>query len=62
MCTKPLRHFAVIGHPIGHTMSPFIHERLFALAQKEPSEYLALDIPPAGSGKRYGNSPGAGGV
>ena len=46
MCTKPLRHFAVIGHPIGHTMSPFIHERLFALAQKEPSEYLALDIPP----------------
>ena len=46
MCTKPLRHFAVIGHPIGHTMSPFIHERLFALAQKEPSEYLALNIPP----------------
>ena len=26
------KHYAVIGHPIGHTMSPFIHKRLFALA------------------------------
>ncbi len=25
------KKYAVIGHPIGHTMSPFIHERLFAL-------------------------------
>ena len=25
------RRYAVIGHPIGHTMSPFIHERLFRL-------------------------------
>ena len=23
------KHFAVIGHPIGHTMSPFIHTALF---------------------------------
>lgn len=29
--------FAVIGYPIGHTMSPFIHEKLFALAGKTAS-------------------------
>ena len=23
--------YAVIGHPIGHTMSPFIHKSLFEL-------------------------------
>ncbi len=39
------RKFAVIGHPIGHTMSPFIHERLFALAQEEGS-YTVLDVAP----------------
>lgn len=37
--------FAVIGHPIGHTMSPFIHQNLFALQGKE-IEYLTLDIAP----------------
>ena len=26
-----IKRYAVIGHPIGHTMSPFIHSRLFAL-------------------------------
>ncbi len=35
--------FAVIGHPIGHTMSPFIHKRLFALSGYSPS-YEVLDI------------------
>lgn len=35
---------AVIGHPIGHTMSPFIHERLFKLAGI-PMEYQVLDVP-----------------
>ena len=37
--------FAVIGHPIGHTMSPFIHKKLFALKGIDV-EYLTLDIPP----------------
>lgn len=37
--------FAVIGHPIGHTMSPFIHNSLFALKGIEV-EYLTLDIAP----------------
>lgn len=40
-----MQRFAVIGHPIKHTMSPFIHNRLFALSGLEV-EYLTLDIPP----------------
>lgn len=39
------RKFAVIGHPIGHTMSPFIHQRLFELAD-EKGNYTVLDIAP----------------
>ncbi len=35
---------AVIGHPLGHTMSPFIQERLFRLAGI-PMEYQVLDLP-----------------
>ena len=35
----------MIGHPIGHTMSPFIHKRLFELA-KEDGEYIVLDVAP----------------
>ncbi len=37
--------FAVIGHPIGHTMSPFIHKNLFKLQQKD-IEYSVFDIHP----------------
>ena len=39
------KKFAVVGHPIGHTMSPFIHARLFALSGL-PAEYGALDLAP----------------
>lgn len=35
---------AVIGHPIGHTMSPFIQKRLFELSRM-PMEYQVLDVP-----------------
>ncbi len=38
-------NYAVIGHPIGHTMSPFIHKELFKL-QNIDIEYSALDIHP----------------
>ena len=31
------KKFAVIGHPIGHTMSPFIHTRLFELQASKPN-------------------------
>ncbi|WP_322200301.1 shikimate dehydrogenase [Acutalibacter intestini] len=34
----------VIGHPIGHTMSPFIQKRLFELSNI-PMEYQVLDVP-----------------
>lgn len=39
-----IQNAAVIGHPIGHTMSPFLQERLFAL-QNIPLDYHVLDIP-----------------
>lgn len=39
------RNFAVIGHPIGHTMSPFIHKRLFELANQN-GDYAILDMSP----------------
>ena len=42
---KNERYF-LIGHPIGHSMSPFIHGRLFAAAGREES-YGMRDIPPA---------------
>lgn len=35
---------AVVGHPIGHTMSPFIQERLFALSGI-PVRYRVIDAP-----------------
>lgn len=40
-----VRKFAVIGHPIGHTMSPFIHKRLFELAGIS-GQYGIIDIAP----------------
>ncbi|MFI3325289.1 MAG: shikimate dehydrogenase [Clostridia bacterium] len=38
-----IEKFAVIGHPITHTMSPFIHKTLFKLSGYEPV-YDVLDI------------------
>lgn len=46
------KKFAVIGHPIGHTMSPFIHSRLFSLAGIE-AEYTKLDIAPENLSSEY---------
>ena len=39
------KKFAVIGHPIGHTMSPFIHTELFKL-NKIDAEYSVIDVDP----------------
>lgn len=39
-----MKQYAVVGHPVGHTMSPFLHGRLFALDGVEAS-YRALDLP-----------------
>lgn len=49
------KHYAVIGHPIGHTMSPFIHKRLFDLAGIE-AEYGVLDIAPENLEAEYHNT------
>ena len=46
------KHYAVIGHPIGHTMSPFIHKRLFELAGID-AEYTKFDIAPERLGHEY---------
>ena len=49
-CTEAIcaaHNFAVIGHPIAHTMSPFIHTKLFALGNGYPAaDYGVIDLPP----------------
>lgn len=37
------KQYAVVGHPIGHSLSPFIHDKLFKLDNIDAS-YIALDI------------------
>lgn len=37
--------FSLIGHPLGHSMSPFIHKKLFELSGKS-EEYSLIDIDP----------------
>ena len=39
------RAFALTGYPLGHTMSPPLHQRLFEMAGRE-GEYQVLEIPP----------------
>lgn len=40
-----MKCFAILGYPLGHTMSPPIHERLFVLG-KQQAEYEVLQTPP----------------
>ena len=39
------KHYGVIGHPIGHTLSPFIHARLMQLSGID-GDYSVFDVPP----------------
>ena len=39
------RHFAIIGHPANHSMSPFLQNKLFNILNID-AEYSILDIPP----------------
>lgn len=39
------KRYAVIGYPLGHTMSPFIHNRLFSLSGIS-ALYEAIETPP----------------
>lgn len=38
-----MKHYAVIGSPIGHTMSPFIHNRLFDINSIK-ADYTAIEV------------------
>lgn len=40
-----MKKYALIGHPLGHSLSPHIHSRLMTLAGTDGS-YELLDIPP----------------
>ena len=41
----PEQEYALIGHPVAHSMSPFLQARLFAAAGVQAS-YRLLDVPP----------------
>lgn len=41
-----MKHFAVIGHPIGHSLSPLMHNSAFRLLGLD-YQYESLDIEPA---------------
>jgi shikimate dehydrogenase len=41
-----MNRYALIGHPLGHSMSPLIHEKLFALSGKSDCSYELIDIAP----------------
>ena len=43
--TNNIPVFGILGHPLGHTLSPQIHARLFELSN-EPAKYEILDTPP----------------
>ncbi|MDD3193662.1 MAG: shikimate dehydrogenase [Oscillospiraceae bacterium] len=40
-----MKRFAILGYPLGHTMSPPIHQRLFELSGQQ-AEYEVLQTPP----------------
>ena len=40
-----MEQYTLIGHPLGHSMSPFIHERLFDMADRKAG-YTLTDIAP----------------
>ncbi len=40
-----MQNYTLIGHPLGHSMSPWIHERLFAMSGRT-AKYTLNDIAP----------------
>lgn len=47
-----LKNYKVIGYPIGHTMSPFIHKELFKLRDFS-ADYGKLEISPEALGEEF---------
>lgn len=56
----PADRYAVIGHPIGHSKSPVIHQ-LFAEQTGQNISYTAIDVPPAELGAALKNFFASGG-
>lgn len=50
-----MEKFAVIGHPIGHTMSPFVHKALFELSGFD-GDYAVIDVEPSNLKSQLGNN------
>ncbi|MGI5896050.1 MAG: shikimate dehydrogenase family protein [Oscillospiraceae bacterium] len=48
-----MKYFALTGHPLGHSVSPQIHARLFALSGREECRYELLDLPPEELTERF---------
>ncbi len=48
-----MRKFCLIGHPLGHSLSPQIHTRLFELSG-EKVEYTLEDIAPEELKEKFG--------
>lgn len=48
-----MRKFGILGHPLGHSLSPQIHERLFAL-DGEKVDYQMYDISPEDLPGKFG--------
>lgn len=48
-----MRKFCLIGHPLGHSLSPQIHKKLFELSGVE-AEYTLNDIAPEELSQKYG--------
>ena len=47
MTDRPVTHYAVVGHPVAHSQSPFIHAA-FAAQTAEPVAYDRIDCGPDG--------------
>lgn len=41
-----MEHFGLIGHPLGHSVSPIIHKRLFDFSKRSGCDYRLFDISP----------------
>ncbi len=55
-----MKTYAIIGYPLGHTLSPNIHERLFRLSGKE-ANYVKMEIPPEELTAKHGELSALGG-
>lgn len=55
-----MKTYAIIGYPLGHTLSPNIHERLFSLSGRE-AYYVKMEIPPEELEAKYDELSALGG-